>query len=122
MVILEESNMKLPAGESAYVPRDKITDYLLSLTHPVGCAKAVFFRAIGFDDSNTDLFESALLDIARNADVLEIEQKIYGEKYILEGPIHSPLNITRTIRTVWIVELNQNRPRFITAYPAEDNL
>jgi hypothetical protein len=114
--------MKLPAGETAYVPRDKITNYLLSLTHPVGQTKAAFFRAIGFDDSNTDLLEAELLNIARKSDVLEIEQKYYGVKYILEGLIHSPRNIIRRIRTVWIVEVNHNRPRFITAYPAEDNL
>ena len=110
--------MKLPAGEAAYVPKQKIAEYLLSLNHPIGYAKAIFFREIGYNDSNIELLEEALLCIARHAEVLEIEKTAYGSKYVLEGPIRSPLNMIRTIRTIWIVEPNQPRPRFITAYPA----
>jgi hypothetical protein len=111
--------MKLPASESAYVPREKITEYLLSLTHPVGHTKALFFRKFGYNESNIEAFEEALLTIARNDDVVEIETKPYGVKYILEGSVKSPLNIIANIRTVWIVEADHTRPRFITAYPAE---
>ncbi len=111
--------MKLPAGETSYVPREKITEYLLSLTHPVGQTKAVFFRKIGYNESNIESLEQALLTIARNGDVVEIEAKPYGVKYIIEGSALSPSNIITKIRTIWIVEINQSQPRFITAYPAE---
>lgn len=39
--------MKLPRNREAIVPELKLTDYLLSETHPVGRAKAKFFRALG---------------------------------------------------------------------------
>ncbi len=112
--------MKLPAGETAYVPREKITKYLLSLTHPVGQAKAVFFRDIGYNESNIESLEEGLLYIARNDEIVKIEKNSYGVKYILEGSITSPLNIITNIRTVWITEIDRSRPRFITAYPAEN--
>jgi hypothetical protein len=111
--------MKLPEGGRAYVPTEKITDYLLSTTHPVGCAKAVFFRGLGYNESNIELLEKELLTIARNDEVTEIEKKPYGVKYVLEGSLKSPLNIITKIRTVWIVEINRPQPRFVTAYPAE---
>jgi hypothetical protein len=111
--------MKLPEGERAYVPREKITEYLLSLTHPIGYTKAVFFRELGYNESNIELLEEELLAIARNDEVLEIEKKPYGVKYIIEGSVKSTLNTISKIRTVWIVEINQTQPRFITAYPAE---
>lgn len=112
------SDMKLPAGDTAYVPNEKITEYLLCVTHPVGYSKAFFFRELGFNESNSELLEQALLNIARESDVVETKNTDYGVKYILEGAIKSPLGIMRIIRIVWIVEINHTRPRFITAYPA----
>jgi hypothetical protein len=41
--------MKLPNADKAYVPPNKLLDYLLSLSHPVGGSKARFFRSAGFD-------------------------------------------------------------------------
>jgi hypothetical protein len=40
--------MMLPEGDRAQVDRAKITDYLLSLSHPDGRGKAAFFMLFGF--------------------------------------------------------------------------
>ena len=40
--------MLLPNREHARVDRAKITDYLLSTSHPDGYGKAVFFMRLGF--------------------------------------------------------------------------
>lgn len=40
--------MKLPYAEHCYVAQEKITLYLLNLSHPKGGTKAVFFMAFGF--------------------------------------------------------------------------
>ena len=40
--------MKLPFAERAVVDPDKLRDYLLSSTHPVGRFKAVFFALLGW--------------------------------------------------------------------------
>lgn len=39
---------KLPNYEQVVIPEAKIVDYLLSLTHPDGSSKAVFFMRFGF--------------------------------------------------------------------------
>jgi hypothetical protein len=43
--------MVLPLAENAFVDQSKIVDYLLSMTHPDGQAKARFFIAFGFHPS-----------------------------------------------------------------------
>lgn len=109
--------MKLPNWEKAYVPPQKLTDYLLSETHPVGRLKAQFLRAGGFDEANVDELEQNLLNIARDEDVKEAVSSSYGTKFIIEGMLIAPSRGPVPIRTVWIIEPTDDRPRFVTAYP-----
>jgi hypothetical protein len=109
--------VKLPRATEAIVPLQKLTEYLLSESHPVGSFKAVFFRAIGFSDASIDVFEKCLLELARYEDVIEIMQSPHGIKYVIDGKIATPLGGMAAIRTVWIIESDQDRPRFVTAYP-----
>ena len=109
--------MKLPNAHAAFVPPDKLTSYLLALTHPVGGSKARFFRAHGFDETNTEKLEAGLLAIARSADA-EATQSPYGTKYVVDGYLLTPRGERVRVRTVWIVDQADPRPRLITAYPA----
>jgi len=110
--------MKLPHGESAYVPQPKLTEYLLSETHPIGQSKARLLRAAGFNESNVSALEQALLAIARSEDVSETEETGYGVKYVIEGSLQTPGGDPLRMRTVWVIEPEENQPRFVTAYPA----
>lgn len=110
--------MKLPHRENAFAPKEKITEYLLAESHPVGGPKAKFFRAFGFDESNVQLFEQALLELARSEEVRQVKEGERGTKYVLSGEINTPIGRTVIIETVWMIERNENNPRFITAYPA----
>lgn len=109
--------MKLPNKEKAYIPKAKITEYLLAEQHPVGGSKAKFFRAFEFNESNADLLERALLNVASSADTSQVKEVERGIKYVLIGDIQTPNGRTITIVTVWIIEKSQNNPRFVTAYP-----
>jgi hypothetical protein len=109
--------MRLPESESAYVPAEKLTGYLLSESHPVGRAKAKFFRSLGYDDSNVADLESGLLEIARNGPIAETEGTPYGVKYVIDGSLKAPAGRIALVRTVWIVETGDIRPRFVTAFP-----
>jgi len=40
--------MRLPNAEDARVDREKLTDYLLCVSHPDGASKAEFFARLGF--------------------------------------------------------------------------
>lgn len=110
--------MKLPNGENAYIPPAKLTRYLLSETRSVGKAKAGFFRITGFDIASVSELERGLLAIALSEEVQEVVRSLHGTKYILDGALQSPTGRIVIVRTVWIVEPNQDRPRFVTAYPA----
>jgi hypothetical protein len=108
--------MKLPNAAEAFVSPEKLTDYLLAVHHPVGGPKARFFRAHGFDETSTDELADGLLAIARAADV-EVIKNPHGTKYVADGNLVTPRGVTVRIRTVWIVEPDQPRPRFVSAYP-----
>ena len=109
--------MTLPNQEYAFIPLAKLKNYLLSETHAVGRSKAKFFRGFGFNDSNIHLLEQALLSIAHNEHIHEVETTTHGAKYTIDGWLQTPVGRTVRIRTVWIIEKGADRPRFVTAMP-----
>jgi hypothetical protein len=52
------------------VEPEKVRDYLLSPTHPVGRFKAAYFAQLGFTQANWEIFASELRRIAAESDVL----------------------------------------------------
>ena len=110
--------MKLPNREKAYVPRAKLSDYLLSETHPVGRLKSRFFRSVGFNEANMDFLEQQLLSLAHSQEVKGISESPYGRKFIIEGNLQNPVGLQVPVCTVWVLETEDTRPRLVTAYPA----
>lgn len=111
--------MKLPGGESAEVKLEKITDYLLAAAHPIGQAKARFFRGLGFREDRPLELRAALLEIARAGRVTDEVETPFGTKYVVEGELKGPGNASGRVRTVWITERGRKAPRLVTAYPHE---
>ena len=109
--------MKLPNSQNAFVPTEKLANYLLSENHPVGRPKALFLKNVGYDDGDTEILAQDLLTIAHEEDVSDAESSEFGTKYIIEGMIQTPNGATVTMRTVWIIEINSAEPRLVTAYP-----
>ncbi|MGQ0604128.1 MAG: DUF6883 domain-containing protein [Anaerolineales bacterium] len=83
----------MPKAERAYVPTIKLTQYLLSDTHPVGSSKARFLRQAGFHESHTDQLSTGLLSIAHSEAVAEEIISPYGVKYVIEGTITAPTGV-----------------------------
>jgi hypothetical protein len=108
----------LPNRGKAYVPKEKLNNYLLSETHAIGRAKARYFRSIGYTADNADDLANALLMIGRSGNVCQEIASDFGTKYIIDGELPTPIGTTIQIRTVWVIDLNDDRPRFVTAYPA----
>ena len=113
----KSERMFLPRREDAYIPPSKIDSYLLSKTHAVGKSKAKFFRTLGFNEGNTNLLEQGLLAIARSEVVKETASLPYGTKYIIDGSLTTPNGKSVNVRTIWIIEAEDEKPRFVTAYP-----
>lgn len=109
--------MKLPYRERAYIPSHKLHNYLLSKTHSVGKWKAGFFRSLGFDETNADALEQQLIAIAHSEDVKDDAPSSYGTKYVIDGLLRASSGRFVQVQTVWIIEVGQDRPRFVTAYP-----
>jgi hypothetical protein len=110
--------MRLPNSDKAWIPPEKIVGYLLSTAHPVGSAKATFFRSFGFDDQNTDLLEAGLLHIAHTNEISDSTDSPFGTKYEVDGELETPHGRVVIVRTVWIIETGERNPRFVTAFPA----
>lgn len=110
--------MRLPNGEQAFIPIEKVSGYLLSETHPTGQSKARFFRALGFTAEHADVLAAQLLTLARTAEQAVASPSPHGQKYSIVGPIVAPDGRRVLVQTVWIIEPGESRPRFVTAYPA----
>jgi len=109
--------MKLPNAERAIIPSDKLSDYLLSKSHLIGRWKARFFLSIGFSEEKADELKDALMNVAKNGEIKRTIKTDFGVKYVVEGVIWGPSGRRAAIRTIWIAETGQDRPRLITAYP-----
>ena len=112
-----ELSMKLPHREKAYIPSPKLHDYLLSKLHSIGKWKAGFFRSLGCDATNVDELEQHLISIAHSEDVREVIRSAHGTKYVVDGLLQAPDGRLVQVRTVWITDVGEDRPRFVTAYP-----
>ena len=114
--------MKLPNAEHAYVDRAKILDYLLNSSHPDGAGKAQFFLALGFRPQDWTCLAEALRAVAVFDDVCMSLESPYGCKYVIDGCVETPNGGSARVRTVWICEADESRPRLVTAYPCEEQL
>ena len=112
--------MKLPNIEKALISPEKLRDYLLSPSHPVGQFKAAFFRSFGYTQKEWKQLELDIRTILQN-DAEKKDNIPYGQKFIIRGNITGPSNKVTEIVTVWIILNNEDFPRFITAYPGDKN-
>jgi len=109
--------MKLPYLSKAIVPKEKITGYLLSLTHSDGRSKAQFFLAFGFSVAKWQEMATALIAHATQYEVAKIQDSPFGKRYVIEGAMLMPDGRQPQVRTVWFIEEGETVPRFVTAYP-----
>ena len=109
--------MRLPNREQAIISEHKITEYLLSVSHPYGRHKAAFFMSFGFSTESWRLMASSLLAHAGEYDVTDMDDTEFGTRYTVEGSLRTPDGRRPIVRVVWFVDKGDNRPRLVTAYP-----
>ena len=112
--------MKLPNAHLAIVDREKIVDYLLNPAHPDNGGKAKFFLEHGFTAEQWQALAEALRRLAGSFPVLERVESPHGIKYIVIGRIETASGSSPSVRTVWIVDTGNDKPRLVTAYPSEE--
>ena len=109
---------KLPNGEIAEVPDEKLIGYLLNLDHVDGAPKAKFFTRFGFAIDRPGELAVSLRDHAVSAEVTKQLAFDFGEKFVLEGPLKTPDGRSPILISIWVREGEQPEPRLVTAYPA----
>jgi hypothetical protein len=109
--------MKLPNSENAIVADAKLTEYLLSTTHPEGKDKAVIFYSRGFSLYRLDELRMSLKNLAKENEVSKVMETIHGMKYVVEGLLETPDERGIVLRTIWMVDRGGTIPRLVSAYP-----
>ena len=107
----------VPNRHLAIVEKTKLTDYLLSPSHPAGRSKAGFLRRFGFDASNWETLQESLLHhvaAAENATAMETQ---FGTKYMIEASLEAPDGRRPHIRSIWFIEIGQQVPKLVTVVP-----
>jgi hypothetical protein len=102
--------------DEAEVPRSKIEEYLLSIAHPVGRAKAQYLISRGYDPEVPEVLEEDLKIVAREGAVRSTEATEWGTKYLVVGSLSAPDGGELELATVWIAA-GQAVPVLVTAYP-----
>jgi hypothetical protein len=105
-------------GNRFFVPRRKLTKYLLNPNHEAGRAKARFLLSKGFSPKDPAALEQALIQHAREAAVCQIRPGAEGKGYLVSylGPLHTPTGPVPRFMSVWYIE--EGEATFVTAYPA----
>jgi hypothetical protein len=111
--------VKLPNYEGAVVPQIKIVGYRLSSAHRDGRSKAAFFARYGFSADQPEELSSALLRHVADHEVAKVEDSPFGTRYTVEGVLAAPDGRAPIIRSVWFIEIGEQIPRFVTAYPLQ---
>jgi hypothetical protein len=103
--------------DRAIVPEDKIVNYLLSVRHSAGRAKARFLEGFGFHAKDWHLLRDALISHATENDITALQQTRFGTRYEIDGPLPTPDGRNPIVRVVWFVESRETIPRMVTLVP-----
>lgn len=109
--------MQLPGVANAVIEPRKLRDYLLSQSHPVGRTKAEFFASLGYTRENWHVLAFNLRRHAEQADAVDAGTSEFGTKYEVRSKLIGPDGREAGIVSVWIILIDEDFPRFVTAYP-----
>lgn len=109
--------MMVPNADRAIIAQDKLTGYLLNMSHKRGGPKARLLLGVGYRSDNPQVLESDLRVQHLSLEVIRTHENAYGVVYEIEGPIKTPSGGTVRFCSVWQVDTGTEVPRFITMYP-----
>lgn len=113
--------MRLPNAEAAFIDLQKLTDYVLSSTHPRGGYKAEGFRrALHMHDTDAVTLRQLLKDGVREADATLMRTTDWGTLYSADVRIEWR-GRRAMVRTAWIIRNDEYFPRLTTAYIISGN-
>jgi len=109
--------MKLPNKDHAVIAPEKLISYLLNTEHKRGGAKARLLSQFGYRVANWQQLESDIRLSHLNAEVTAARQTMYGMRYEIHAPLHTPVGRILQVRTIWQIDDGADIPRLITLFP-----
>jgi hypothetical protein len=109
--------MTVPNADRAIIAAEKLTAYLLNMSHKRGAAKARLLFSLGYRSDAADVLESDLRAQHLSLEVTRTHENVYGVVYEIVGPIKAPNGSRVQFRSVWQIDTGTDVPRFITMYP-----
>jgi hypothetical protein len=107
----------VPNAEQAIIASEKLTEYLLNLSHKRGAAKARLLLNFGYQSDKPRTLEADLRTQHLSLDVTTTSTNAYGVVYEIEGPITTPSGRVVRFCSVWQIDTGAGVPRFVTMYP-----
>ena len=108
--------MKLPNGERAIVPIEKLRDYSLSPTHPVGQHKARVLAAVfGWTQADAEHVQALVQEHARTGSATLGLSDPYGLRYTIDVVLPARAG-TATLRSCWIIRTGEAVPCLTSLY------
>jgi hypothetical protein len=109
---------KLPNGDKAVVPLEKLTDYALNPEHSRGKHKArVFKSALGLTLEDAAFLQTTIQQIAATHDAIPEAANDFGERYVIDFLLTTEQGAA-TIRTAWIIRFadDEKSPYLTSCY------
>jgi len=107
--------MKLPNGEFAVIPMEKLTNYCLNPNHSSGKHKArVFASALGITIENADVLKELIVQAALEGDVVQEDKTGFGNLYKVDWVIAGRDQLI--LRTLWEITSHDPNPRLVSAF------
>jgi hypothetical protein len=108
--------MKLPNGEFAIIPMEKLTGYCLNPDHASGKHKArVFASALGITTENADDLRELVTQAAIQGEVIQQDSTEFGRLYKVDWEIPDRQDAI-ILRTLWEIKTDQPNPRLVSAF------
>jgi len=106
----------IPNFQKAEIPRQKLVNYLLDPLHKEGRHKArVFKSALAFDQSSWEELAQAIIAELPYFPATVGSEGEWGKKYEVVLPITGKNDRNVEVLTVWIIRLETDFPKFVTA-------
>jgi len=104
--------MRLPNPHKAVVALEKLRNYSLNPSHPVGKHKARVFRsALDLTQDDADWLRERAFEIAATDDAVASLNSVFGHKYVIDSELNHQ-GKSAMVRFCWIVEFGTDFPRF----------
>ena len=111
----------LPRADRAVIPRQKLEGYILNPQHEVGRHKArVFASALGIEQRNWEYLRDQLGEGIVEASPASSRETPWGDLYEAVVDVTGLNAETHPVMTVWLVASQDDPPRLVTAYVADE--